>query len=264
MPAETPGSDDRPDSNGAGPAGEPARDAPEHPRGQRVVLVTGASRGLGRALAKALAAAGDHCVLTARTVGALEELDDEIVAAGGARPTLVPFDLRDGDKIDQLGAALYQRFGRLDGLAACAGILGRLSPVGHLPAKTWNEAFAVNTTANQRLLRSLDPLLRRSEAGRALFVTDAQVASATAYWSLYAASKAALEVLVRCYAHEVAKFGVKANLACPPPMATTLRRQAFPGEDQATLADPQAVAARLLPLLAADCSVNGEIVPVAP
>ena len=232
------------------------------PLQDRLALVTGASRGIGRAVALGLAKAGAHVVITARTVGALEELDDEIVAAGGARPTLVPLDLREGDRIDQLGAALYERFGRLDALAACAAIIGRLSPVGHLPPKTWNEVFAVNTAANQRLLRSLDPLLRRSEAGRALFVTDAQVASANAYWSLYAASKAALEVLVRSYAREVEKFGVKANLACPPPMATTLRRQAFPGEDQASLASPETVAGRLLPLLRADYAESGRIVGI--
>lgn len=236
----------------------------DRPAERRIVLITGASRGLGRATAKVLAAEGAHCVLTARTVGALEELDDEIVAAGGNKPTLVPFDLRDADKIDQLGAALYQRFGRLDGLAACAGILGRLSPIGHLPPKVWDEVFAVNTTANYRLLRSLDPLLRRSPAGRALFITDRRVAEATAYWALYASSKAALETLVRSYAQEVTRFGVRANLASPPPMPTTLRRQAFPGEDQKTLASPEAVAAQLLPLLSAACARNGEIVELEP
>ena len=229
----------------------------------QAALVTGASRGLGRACAEALGARGAEVIAIARTVGALEELDDEIVAAGGSRPTLVPLDLRDGAAIDQLGAALYQRFGRLDGLAACAAILGRLGPVGHLPPKTWDDALAVNLTANYRLLRSLDPLLRRSRAGRALFVTDSRAAQATAYWSLYAAGKAGLEALVRAYAQEVSKFGIKANLACPPPMATTLRRQAFPGEDQATLAQPETVAAALLPLLSPDCESNGEIVPAA-
>lgn len=231
---------------------------------RRVVLVTGASRGLGRALALALAADGAHCILTARTVGALEELDDTIVAACGAKPTLVPLDLRDADKIDQLGAAIHARFGRLDGLAGCAGILGRLSPVGHLPPKVWDEVFQVNTTANYRLLRSLDPLLRRSAAGRALFVSDRRSALATAYWSLYAGSKAALEVLVRSYAEEVRRFGVKANLACPPPMATALRRQAFPGEDAASLATPESVAARLLPLLGADCEETGSMLVIEP
>ncbi|SMF00322.1 Short-chain dehydrogenase [Tistlia consotensis] len=229
---------------------------------RRLVLVTGASRGLGRALAKALAAEGAHCILTARTVGALEELDDEIVAAGGAKPTLVPLDLRQGDRIDQLGAALYERFGRLDGLAGCAGILGQFSPVGHLPPKVWDEVYAVNTTANYRLIRSLDPLLRRSAAGRALFITDVRARLATAYWSLYAGSKAALEVLVRSYAEEIRRFGVKANLACPPPMATALRRQGFPGEDQETLAKPEAIAAQLLPLLSPACERIGEIVAV--
>lgn len=229
---------------------------------RRIVLVTGASRGLGRALALALAAGGAHCILTARTVGALEELDDAIVASGGAKPTLVPLDLREADRIDQLGAAIHERFGRLDGLAACAAILGRLSPVGHLPPKVWNEVFQVNTTANYRLLRSLDPLLRLSEAGRALFVTDARASMATAYWSLYAASKAALEVLVRSYAEEVGRFGVKANLACPPPMGTALRRQAFPGEDQSKLASPESVAAQLLPLLSPGCERTGEVVPI--
>ncbi|MEX2629368.1 MAG: SDR family NAD(P)-dependent oxidoreductase [Tistlia sp.] len=252
---------DNPEIGGPAPSGAAVNGPTAEER--RVVLVTGASRGLGRALARALAAEGAHCVLTARTVGALEELDDEIVAAGGSKPTLVPLDLRDGERIDQLGAALHQRFGRLDGLAACAGVIGRLSPVGHLPPKVWDEVFAVNTTANYRLLRSLDPLLRLSPAGRALFITDVRAQQTTAYWSLYAGSKAALEVLVRAYAEEVRRFGVKANLACPPPMATALRRQAFPGEEAAKLANPEAVAAKLLPLLSADCQRSGEVVELA-
>jgi NAD(P)-dependent dehydrogenase (short-subunit alcohol dehydrogenase family) len=205
----------------------------------RIALITGASRGIGRAVALRYAAEGAQTVLVARTVGGLEELDDDISAAGGLKPTLVPLDLTDGDRIDALGAALYERHGHLDVLVGNAGILGMLSPVGHITPKVWDETFAVNVTANYRLLRSLDPLLRRSEAGRALFVTASQARDAAAYWGLYAATKAALEALIKSYAAEVERFGVKANLVSPPPTRTGLRAQAFPGEDPRALPEPE-------------------------
>jgi NAD(P)-dependent dehydrogenase (short-subunit alcohol dehydrogenase family) len=228
----------------------------------RIALVTGASRGLGRAIARCLAAEGAQTVLVARTVGGLEELDDEICRAGGLKPTLVPLDLRKGDKIDALGAALYERYGRLDALVGNAGMLGQLSPVGHIPPKIWDATFAVNVTANYRLLRSLDPLLRQSEAGRALFVTCAQAQVAKPYWAVYDASKAALEALVKSYALEVVKFGVKANLLAPGPFQSALRRRAFPGEDESKPPTPESLAAAAVALVSADCERTGEVIEI--
>ena len=214
----------------------------------RLIVVTGASRGLGRALALAAAAAGARLVLVARTVGGLEEVDDAARALGAPAPTLVPLDLKEAEAIDQLGAALYQRFGRLDGLAAAHGTLGLLSPVGHIRPETWDEAFRVNVTAVYRLIRSLDPLLRQAPAPRALFVTD-ETGRDRAYWAHYAASKRALEALVRSYAGETAQTALRVNLAAPPPMATRLRAAAYPGENPANLPQPEALAPLLLPLL---------------
>src|SRR5579883_1706259 len=195
----------------------------------RLALITGASRGIGAAVARRFAAEGAHVILVARTVGGLEELDDEIRSAGG-NATLVPLDLRDFDKIDQMGAALYQRFGKLDVLVGNAGVLGSLSPTGHVMPKTWQEVMDVNLTANWRLIRSLDPLLRRSEAGRAVFTTCAAAREALPYWGPYAASKAALETMVKIYAGEVEKTPIRVNLVDPGPVRTKLRLQGFPAE----------------------------------
>jgi NAD(P)-dependent dehydrogenase (short-subunit alcohol dehydrogenase family) len=225
----------------------------------RVAVVTGASRGLGRAVAARFAAEGAHCVLLARTVGALEELDDEIRKAGGTRPTLVPMDLLDAAKIDQLGAALHDRFGRLDVLAGCAGALGSLSPLGHIGPKVWEETLSLNLGANYRLLRSLDPLLRRSGSGRAVFAT-CQVGRGSAYWALQSASKAALEAMVLSYAQEVAKFAVTANLVSPGPLRTGLRATAFPGEDPETVPLPESVTDCFVELASPDDDRNGQIV----
>ncbi|MDH3919698.1 MAG: SDR family NAD(P)-dependent oxidoreductase, partial [Rhodospirillales bacterium] len=197
----------------------------------RIALVTGASRGLGAAVARRFAAEGARLVLVARTVGGLEEVDDALRRAGGEPATLVPLDLRDFDRIDQLGAQLYERFGRLDVLVGNAAVLGTLSPLGHVAPKTWSEVLEVNLTANWRLIRSLDPLLRQSEAGRAVFVTSGVTARAYPYWGPYAASKAALESLVRTYAAEAEKTALKVNLLDPGVLRTALRAQAFPGED---------------------------------
>ncbi len=224
----------------------------------RLALVTGASRGIGAAVARRFAAEGAHVIAVARTVGGLEELDDEIRAQGG-QATLVPLDLRDFDKIDQMGAALYQRFGRLDILVGNAGVLGTLSPVGHFDPPVWQEVMEVNVTANWRLIRSLDPLLRLSEAGRALFVTSGVAAAALPYWGAYAASKAALETLVKVYAGEVAKTAIKVNLVDPGAVRTKLRAQAFPGEDRDKLPLPEAVTEPFVALAAADCRHHGEI-----
>ena len=224
----------------------------------RVAVVTGASRGIGRAAALALAEPGVHIIAVARTVGALEELDDAIKAKGGAA-TLVPFDLKDFAAIDRLGAAIYQRWGRLDMLLGNAGMLGALTPLAHLEPRTWDRVMTINVTANWRLIRSLDPLLRQAEAGRALFVTAGVASAFTPYWGVYAVSKAALQALVATYAGELAQTRAKANLIDPGPMRTRLRAQAMPGEDPATLPDPETVAPQILRMLAPDYAGSGEI-----
>ena len=224
----------------------------------RLALITGASRGIGSALAKRFASEGAHVILIARTVGGLEELDDEIRAIGG-QATLVPLDLRDFDKIDQMGAALYERFGRLDVLVGNAGTLGTLSPTGHFAPKVWQEVMDVNLTANWRLIRSLDPLLRLSDGGRAIFTTCAAAREATPYWGAYAASKAALETMVRIYADEVTKTPIKVNLVDPGIVRTHLRAQGFPGEERQHLALPEMVTEPFVTLAAIDCPHHGEM-----
>lgn len=224
----------------------------------RLALVTGASRGIGAAVARRFAAEGAHVILLARTTGGLEERDDEIRAAGG-QATLVPLDLRDFDKIDQMGAALYQRFGRLDVLVGNAGVLGSLSPMGHFDPKTWAEVIDVNLTANWRLIRALDPLLRLSSSGRVVFTTCAAAREAVPYWGAYAASKAGLETMARIYAGEVAKTNIRVNLVDPGTVATNLRAQGFPGEDRARLAAPDDVTEPFVIAAATDCPHNGEI-----
>lgn len=226
----------------------------------RIAVVTGASRGIGAAVARRFAAEGAQLLLIARTVGALEELDDAIRAAGGRQPVLIPHDLRDFDGLDRLGASVNERYGRLDILVGNAGILGPLTPVGHIKPDIWQEVMDVNVTANYRLIRSLDPLLRRSDAGRAVFVTSGAAAAATAYWGPYAVSKAALDVLVKTYAAEIAKTAVRANLLSPGPISTAMRAAAFPGEDPATLRPPEAVTDLFVELASPACTRNGEVV----
>jgi NAD(P)-dependent dehydrogenase (short-subunit alcohol dehydrogenase family) len=226
---------------------------------QRIVLVTGASRGIGRAAAKALAKAGAHVVLVARTVGALEEVDDEIRKDGGAA-TLVPLDIRDFPALDRLGATIFERWGRLDAFLGNAGSLGVITPLSHLEPKAFQELIEVNVTANWRLIRSLDPLLRRSEAGRALFVTSGAARKHTPFWGGYAMAKAALESLALTYAAECASTNVKVNLLSPGPLRTAMRAKAMPGEDPDTLLKPDAVAPLIVELLSSSCEKNGEIV----
>lgn len=216
----------------------------------RVAVVTGASRGLGFAIGKALGAAGAHVVAIARTVGGLEELDDAIKAAGGSA-TLVPLDLVDHDALDRLGAALFERHGKVDILVANAAQLGSLRPVGHVEPKTWTTLFSVNVTAHWRLIRSLDPLLRQSEAGRVVAITDPHTIAPEAYWGAYAASKAALDAIVLSYAEEVRKTSIRVNLFQPDPMPTALRGKALPGEDRSALADPDEMA-RYVAMLCGD------------
>ncbi len=221
-----------------------------------IALVTGASRGIGAAIARRYAAEGAHVVLCARTVGALEEIDDAIRAEGGAA-TLAPLDLIDSDAIDNLGATLYQRFGRLDILVGNAGLLGGLSPVGHIEPQVWDAGIRINLSANYRLIRSFDPLLRQSQAGRAIFVTSG-AAPGRAFWGLYAAGKAGLEALVRSYAEEMENTSVRVNIVDPGAVRTGMRAEAFPGEDPETLPAPDAITEVFVELGAPDCQRTGE------
>jgi NAD(P)-dependent dehydrogenase (short-subunit alcohol dehydrogenase family) len=222
----------------------------------RIALVTGASRGLGAAVARRFAAEGAQLVLVAREAKSLEAIDDSV---GGAA-TLVPLDLRDFAKIDQLGAALAQRFGRLDIVVGAAAMLGMLSPLGHADPALWQEVIDVNLTANYRLLRALDPLLRASDAGRAIFVTCHSERAALPYWGAYATSKAALEAMVRIYAGENAQSTIRANLVDPGPLRTQLRADAFPHEKPETLPLPAEATEQFVALASAECRRNGEIV----
>lgn len=231
----------------------------ESPENKRVALVTGASRGIGRAAAIALAGAGHHVILTARTAGALEEVDDEIRAAGGSA-SILKLNLLHGDKVDALGPTLYARWQKLDAFVAAAGVLGRLGPLGHTPDDQWDQVLAINLTANWKLIRSLDPLLRLSEAGRAVFVTSRAAHAIRAYWGPYAVSKAGLEALARTYAEEVRSTNVRVNLLDPGPTRTAMRAQAYPGEDASKLKTPEDLAPLILRLTAPDCSLHGELV----
>jgi NAD(P)-dependent dehydrogenase (short-subunit alcohol dehydrogenase family) len=228
------------------------------PLSDRIALVTGASRGIGAATALALAKAGAHVVATARTVGGLEELDDAIRAVGSSA-TLVPLDLKDYDGIDRLALALHERYRKLDVLVANAGILGPLSPLGHVEPKAWDDVIAVNVTANWRLIRAMEALLRASDAGRALFITSGAATSAKAYWGPYAAAKAALDTLARTYAAETANTPVRVNLFNPGGTRTRMRAAAMPGEDPMTLPTPEDVAEAILPLCLPDFSETGKL-----
>ncbi|GBD42283.1 putative oxidoreductase YciK [bacterium HR39] len=225
----------------------------------RVVLVVGASHGLGAALAPLLAAAGAHPVLLGRAAGALEEVDDRVRAVGGTA-TLVPLDLRDGDAVDRLGPSIYARFGRLDGLVHTATVLQQLTPVAHGDPAWFSRMLEVNLVAAARVIRTTEPLLRRSDAGRAVFVTCGVARAPRAYLGHIAAAKAGLEALVRSWALEVAKTPLRVNLFDPGPMATRFRRDGWPGEPAGRVPPPEAVAPRLLPLLSPACTLHGELV----
>jgi NAD(P)-dependent dehydrogenase (short-subunit alcohol dehydrogenase family) len=229
----------------------------------RVAVVTGASRGLGRAIALALAKEGAHIVALARTQGGLEELDDEIKALGSSA-TLVPSDIKDYAAIDRLGAAIFERWKKLDVLIGNAGILGKLTPLPHLDPKVFDDVMAVNVTANFRLLRSLDPLLRASNAGRAVFVTSGLAQKCFAYWGAYSMSKAALEAMVRTYATENEQSGIRANCFSPGATRTKMRAQAMPGEDPETLPSAEEVAAQIIPLCLPSFTDTGAVYKYAP
>lgn len=224
-----------------------------------VGLVTGASRGIGRAVALGLARAGCHVVVTARSLAQLESLDDEIQSFGGSA-TLLQLDLKKGDRIDQIGPTLFQRWEKLDILVANAGILGPLSPLGHVTEDGFLSTIDINLNANWRLIRTLDPLLKRSDAGRAVFVTSGAAKGTYAYWGPYAASKAGLEALVKSWAAELANTNVRANLLNPGATRTQMRAKAFPGEDANTLPAPDDLVPLFLELLSSDCDRNGEVV----
>jgi len=230
----------------------------DKPLSNRIAVVTGASRGIGRAAALALAEAGAHIVALARTQGALEALDDEIRAKGGSA-TLVPVNLKDFEAIDRLGAAIHERWGKLDILLGNAGILGELAPITHIDQPVWDEVMAVNVTANYRLIRSLDPLLRKSDAGRAIFVTSGAAHKCKAYWGVYSISKAALEALVRTYAAETVTTPVRAMLLSPGALRTNMRRAAMPGEDPLTLKTPEELAPHVVKLALPSWTETGKI-----
>jgi len=229
------------------------------PLADRVALVTGASRGIGRAAALGLAAAGAHVIAVARTVGGLEELDDEIRSAGGAA-TLVPLDLTDFPAIDRLGAAIFERWGRLDILLGNAAVLGLVTPLGHLAPKIFDELMAINVTANWRLIRSMDVLLRQSDAGRVLFLTSDEAERCRPYWGAYSASKAALQVLARTYAGELKGTAVTVNLFDPGAIRSKLRTQGRPGEEPASVAPPETVVPEIIRLLSPGFTATGTTV----
>lgn len=236
----------------------------DKPLAERVTLVTGASRGIGYAAALELAKAGSHIIATARTQGGLEDLDDAIRSLrekqeGVGECTIVPMDLKHPDGIDQLGAAVYERWGRLDGLLANAGVLGEMAPVPHIAPKKFDEALAVNVTANFRLIRSFEPLLMASPSGRAVFMSSRAAQSRKAFWGVYAASKAALDAMVQSWAQETEQSNLRINLVNPGPVRTQMRAKAMPGEDPDVLPKPMDIAKRLVPLLAPDWKTHGEI-----
>lgn len=223
----------------------------------RIALITGASRGIGAAIAKRYAAEGAHVIAVARTTGGLEELDDEIRALGGSA-TLIPLDLAKTEMIDGLAAPLLERFGRIDILVGNAGIFGRLTPLHQFPPNLWEEVFRVNVHANQRPIRAVHPLLFASPAGRAIFVTSTVSREIRAYWGAYAASKAALDNMIMGYAKEVAQSNIRVNLVNPGGTRSKMRAEAFPGEDPNTLPKPEDITEVFVALAEAGCTRNGE------
>ncbi len=224
----------------------------------RIALVTGASRGIGRAVALELAKNGAHVIALARVIGALEELFDEIKDNGGTC-TLVNLDLENSEDVDALGPSLLQRWEKIDIFIGNAGLLGPLTPLPHVSSEEWEQVMTVNLTANWRLIRTLDPLLRRSDAGRVVFVSSGAASGKYAYWGPYAVSKAGLEALARTYANEVENTPLRVNIINPGPIATRMRAQAFPGEDPATLSSPEAIAPLFVELSSPQCTSNGEL-----
>jgi len=222
------------------------------PLHNRVALVTGATRGIGQAAALGLARAGAHVIALGRTQGGLEALDDLIFAETGAHATLVPLDLKQPDGLDALGATIHERWGRLDILVHAAAVLGGISPAGHIDPKRWDDTLAVNLTASWRLIRAMEPLLKASDAGRAIFLTTGRVVRPKAFWGAYAATKAGMEALVRCWADEIEHTPVRAVLLDPNQMRTRMRAEAYPGEDPLTLPEPAEIAPLVVQLAQAN------------
>jgi NAD(P)-dependent dehydrogenase (short-subunit alcohol dehydrogenase family) len=225
----------------------------------KLVLVTGATRGIGRAVAIAAASAGAELVITGRTIGALEEVDDEI-KAGGGHATIVEMDMQDTAAMPRLAAAIAERWGRLDGFVANAAILTALTPVGHVTPEDWETNIAVNLTGQWHMIRAFDPLLRAAPAGRAILVTSGAAVGSRPFWGPYAATKAGLEALGRSWAGESEQTDIRINMMNPGGTATTMRASAFPGEDPASLPQPADIAPAFLVLLAEDCPWHGEVV----
>jgi NAD(P)-dependent dehydrogenase (short-subunit alcohol dehydrogenase family) len=224
----------------------------------RIALVTGASRGIGYFTALELAKAGAHVIACARTVGGLEELDDAVKAVGGTA-TLVPFDLADMEAIDKLGGSIFERWGKLDILVANAGVLGVISPIGHVEAKVFEKVMTVNVTATWRLIRSVDPLLARSDAGRAVILSSGAAHKCRPFWGPYSASKAAVEALARTWAGETQRTALRITSVDPGATRTAMRAQAVPGEDPETLPHPSEVAKAILPLLGPGVTETGKL-----
>jgi len=236
---------------------EAAQQGTSGPLAGRTAVITGASRGIGRAVALGLAREGAHVIAIARTKGALEELDDEIRAAGGAC-SLITLNLKHSDKVDALGPTLYQRWQHIDIFVANAGVLGTLTPVAHILDRDWDEVVAINLSANMRMIRTLDPLLRRSDAGRAIFVSSGVATAPRAYWGPYAATKAALETLALTYAAETASTPMCVNIVNPGRTRTAMRAAAYPGENSAKLKAPEAVVPLFIDLASPTCEVTGQ------
>lgn len=227
----------------------------------RIALVTGASRGIGYFLAKRLAKAGAHVIAVARTQGGLEELDDDI-KAGGGEATLVPLDLNDMAGIDRLGGAIHERWGKLDVLVANAAVLGVIAPIGHVEAKVFERTMQINVTATWRLIRSVDPLLKLSDSGRAILMSSSVPSTCKPFWAPYAASKAAVEALGRTWAHETLNSPLRVNMVDPGATRTAMRAQAIPGEDPESLPHPSEVAEKILPLASPDLKETGKLFEV--
>lgn len=224
----------------------------------RIALVTGASRGIGYFTALELAKAGAHVIACARTVGGLEELDDAIKAVGGSA-TLVPFDLADMTAIDKLGGSIFERWGKLDILVANAGVLGTISPIGHIEAKVFEKVMTINVTATWRLIRSVEPLLLKSDAGRAVILSSSAAHKCKPFWGAYSASKAAVEALARTWAGETQRTALRITSFDPGGTRTAMRAQAIPGEDPMTVQHPSEVAKAILPLVAPDYAETGKL-----
>jgi NAD(P)-dependent dehydrogenase (short-subunit alcohol dehydrogenase family) len=224
----------------------------------QIALITGASRGLGFATAVHLAKAGAHIVATARTKGGLEELDDAVKAAGSST-TLVPMNITDLDAIDRLGAAIFERFKKLDILIGNAGTLGKLTPLAHIEPKVWDESLTINLSSNYRLIRSMDSLLQAAPAARVVFITSGLAYKCFPYWGTYSIGKAALEALMKTYAAEVATSNIRVNCFSPGPTRTKMRATAMPGEDPETLPSAEDVSAQILPMCMSDFSDNGGV-----